>query len=103
MSGSFRTELPTMQAASQHVFGVNEQIQGQLSSLLGRLEPLAGAWQGEASSSFTVLREQWHTSALKLNDALRSIGEALVASQGNYANSEETNRAGFSGISSVLG
>ena len=102
-TGAFRTELPTMQQASSHVFEVNAQVQGQLSSLLARLEPLMGTWQGSAATSFHALKERWNADAVKLNTALRGIGDALVANQKNYATSEETNTSGFSGISSALG
>jgi WXG100 family type VII secretion target len=53
--GSFRTELPVMQTAANHVYEVNQSIQGQLSTLLARLEPLTSTWQGAASVSFQVL------------------------------------------------
>ena len=50
-SGSFKAELPTMQGAAQHVHEVNDEIQGQLTSLLGRLEPLQAAWKGWTTRS----------------------------------------------------
>ena len=102
-AGSFRTELPTMQTASNHVFEVNQQIQGQLSSLLARLEPLMSTWQGSAATSFQVLKQRWHEDASKLNTALHGIGESLVQNQRNYAATEETNQQGFTGIASALG
>lgn len=89
--GGFGTELPTMQQASQHVYQVNEQIQGQLSGLLSRLEPLMGAWEGGAAMSFQNLKERWHQNATKLNGALRGIGDALGQSQQTYQVSEDTN------------
>ncbi|MGH3329610.1 MAG: WXG100 family type VII secretion target [Streptomycetales bacterium] len=101
--GQFRTELPTMQAASQHVYEVNEQIQSQLSGLLSRLEPLASQWQGEAAMSFQQLKQRWHENATKLNTALRGIGDGMVANTANYQAAEDENRQGFTGISSALG
>lgn len=102
-AGQFRTELPTMQGASQHVYQVNQEIQGQLSALLSRLEPLTAQWQGEASVSFQQLKQRWHENASKLNVALSGIGDALVANTNNYQQSEDVNRQGFTGISGVLG
>ena len=103
MAGNFRTELPTMAVASGHVFEVNEQLQAQLAALMGRLEPLMGAWQGDAATSFHVLKEQWNANARELNLALRAIGDALVVNTNNYRTTEDANRQSFTGISSVLG
>jgi WXG100 family type VII secretion target len=91
-SGSFGTELPTMQQASQHVANVNQQIQGQLRDLMGRLEPLAGAWQGQAAASFQDLHRRWQENATRLNQALQGIGEGLAQSHQNY----HTQEAGIS-------
>ena len=103
MAGNFRTELPTMAVASGHVFEVNEQLQGQLSALMARLEPLMGTWQGDAATSFHALKEQWNANARELNAALRGIGDALVVNTNNYRVTEDANRSSFTGISSVLG
>lgn len=100
--GSFRTELPTMGQAQQHVYDVNQQIQAQLQKLWNELAPLSGAWQGSASMSFTALHERWNQAATKLNAALQGIGETLGANQRNYATSEDTNTSGFSRITAGL-
>ena len=102
MSDGFRTELPTMQAAAQHVFDVNAQIQGQLTSLLTRLEPLAGAWQGAAAGSFASLTQRWHDEATKLNTLLREIGDGLQQTHTNYSASESANADGFTRMTGTL-
>jgi 6 kDa early secretory antigenic target len=106
MSGAgpnFRTELSTMQAAAQHVYDVNAQIQSQLSNLQSRLDPLMGTWQGSAATSFQVLKERWHQDATQLNAALRAIGEGLVKVHGNYQATEQSNQQGFTSITRKLG
>lgn len=95
MSSGFRAELPTMQAAAQHVFEVNANIQSQLGQLLSRLEPLAGTWQSDAASSFQVLEQRWHDEANKLNAVLREIGEGLQTTHRNYQSSDTANADGF--------
>lgn len=103
MSGSnFRTELATMQAAAQHVYEVNAQIQSQLSSLLARLDPLMGAWQGSAATSFTVLKERWHQDATALNASLKGIGDKLTKAHGAYQATEDQSRQSFTSISNRL-
>jgi WXG100 family type VII secretion target len=102
MANSFKTELPTMQAASQHVYEVNSQIQTQLASLLARLEPLMSTWQGGAATSFQALKIQWHDNATTLNAVLREIGDGLVRTHANYHSTETTNTEGFTRMTSGL-
>lgn len=104
MAGAqFRTDLDTMGTSAAHVNEVNNQIQAQLQQLMNRLEPLQGQWRSDAATSFQTVRAQWDANARKLNEALRGIGEALAVSRTNYAESDDANRQGFTGISSVLG
>jgi WXG100 family type VII secretion target len=101
--GSFRTELPEMQSASQHVYDVNGQIQSELSSLLARLEPLMSTWQGEAATSFQTLKERWHQDATQLNAALRGIGDGIKQAHGNYQSVEEQTHQSMTSLTSRLG
>jgi WXG100 family type VII secretion target len=103
MSGKFGVELPTMQAAAQHVQEVNDQIQSQLSSLLNRLEPLKGAWKGEGATSFNALIERWHEDATQLNQVLQSIGERLTQTHGNITKTEGEVGQSFNTITGRLG
>jgi WXG100 family type VII secretion target len=103
MSGKFGVELPTMQAAAQHVDEVNNQIQSQLSSLLNRLEPLKGAWKGEGATSFNALIERWHEDATQLNQVLQSIGERLSQTHTNITQTEGEVGQSFNTITGRLG
>jgi WXG100 family type VII secretion target len=103
MSSNFRAELATMQAASQHVYEVNAQIQSQLSNLLARLDPLMGTWQGSAATSFQVLKDRWHQDATQLNSALRAIGDGLAKVHGTYNVTEEGAQQTFTSITRKLG
>ena len=101
-AGSFQTDVGTMEAASRHVYEVNEAIQAQLGELQHRLEPLLGTWQGAAAASFHALKDRWHEQATRLNDALRGIGDGLVQAQRNYASSEDANQQGFTVVTGDL-
>ena len=48
----FGATTEEMTRAAQHVAGVNQSVQGELSALRSRLEPLAGAWVGRAAAQF---------------------------------------------------
>jgi len=103
MAGQFGTETEQMLAAANHVAEVNQSVQGQLQQLMNTLAPLAGAWQGQASTAFQMLMERWNTSARNLNDALNNIGEQIRGSGATYAQADETENQTFSQISSALG
>jgi WXG100 family type VII secretion target len=98
----FETQVPTMDVAAQHVFEVNDQIQATLTNLLNRLEPLMSTWQGSAAGSFHVLKQRWVDNAGKLNEALRGIGDGIVANSTTYASTEDTNTTGFTGMAGNL-
>ncbi len=101
--GGFEADVATIERAAAHVYEVNEAIQGQLASLLHRLDPLVSSWQGAAASSFHALKDRWHQSATALNQSLRGIGDGLVQSQRNYLATEEANQQGFAGLTGDLG
>ena len=103
MAGQYGTQLDTMQQASQHVRDVNESIQQQLSSLMARLEPLTGAWKGEAAVAFQRLHARWNEDATLLNNALSDIADAIAVSRTTYQTSDQTQSSSFSSITSALG
>jgi WXG100 family type VII secretion target len=103
VADSYGTQLDTMATASRHVADVNQAVQGELASLMGRLEPLAGAWKGSAAVSFQSLQARWNENARKLNDALADISAAIATSGRTYQTADETQQSSFSNISSVLG
>ncbi len=102
MSNAFQTEAAEMHSASQHVHDVVGQIQGQLSALEARLEPLQGAWQGTAAVAFHQLKERWHTDVQKLVGALTDIAEALERTGQTYTTTDEDQQSAITGIGSAL-
>jgi WXG100 family type VII secretion target len=101
--GSFRTELPSMQAAATHVSEVKGNISTQLTQLMDKLAPLEGTWQGQAATSFHMLKQRWLDDASKLSVALDGIAEKLRQSEKGYAQSEEAGATSFSQITNRLG
>lgn len=99
----FGAATEEMTRAAQHVVSVNEAVQGELTALRGRLEPLAGAWVGRAASQFAQLMARWDADARTLNQALRAIGEAVDGSGVVYQRHEDTHAAAMTSISNALG
>lgn len=99
----FGTTTEEMARAAQHVASVNEAVQGELTALRGRLEPLAGAWVGRASTQFAQLMVRWDADARTLNQALRAIGEAIDGSRATYQRQEDAQAGAMTSISNALG
>jgi WXG100 family type VII secretion target len=102
MAQQFGTQVDQMQAAARHVVDVNNSVQGQLSALHNQLEPLAGAWQGQAAAAFQTLMERWNKDARDLNNALSEIGEQIRESGTTYQQADDTEHQNYSRISQAL-
>lgn len=99
----FGTTTEEMERAGRHVLSVNETVQAELSGLRGQLEPLAGMWKGLAAAEFARLMVRWDTDARSLNNALRSIGEAVHGSARTYQQQEDEQSGNLSTIRAALG
>lgn len=103
MAGSFNTDAATMQRAAQQVQQVSEEINAELRSLQGNLDPVAASWRGSASSAFQQLMVRWSEDANKLTSALQGIAEMLESTNKNYSQVEESNHSQIANILSGLG
>jgi WXG100 family type VII secretion target len=103
MADAYGLSFEEMDAAGRHVLDVNQDIQSNLSQLRNNLAPLAGAWRGQASTAFQNLMVRWDDAALRLNDALESIGTSIQASSTSYAAQEEEHSQTMSTITQSLG
>jgi WXG100 family type VII secretion target len=100
--GGYGTTTEEMHRAAQRVLSVNDQVQANLAALRNQMAPLAGAWQGQASTAFQALMARWDADARTLNEALRGIGEAIQGTGQNYAQAEEQQSRSLSSIQSAL-
>ena len=99
----YETNVASMQQAAQHIDQIHQQIQGQLSSLLSKLEQLHGAWQSNTATTFQDLQQRWRDDATKLNQALQGMGEALKRSGQNYQVTDDAHKQAFDQTQSNLG
>lgn len=99
MAGGFGTQTDVMVGVSTRLETINGDLQGQLRSLQGRLEPLVADWQGQGSNAFQGTMARWQADAKRINDALLGIAERVRAGAGRYDASE----ADAAGLLNVLG
>lgn len=102
MSGAYSTTFAEMQAGASHIDNVNADIMGRVSSLEGQLAPLAGAWQGSASTAFQNLMVRYRNSANRIQEALTAIAEQVRGSSTTYAAEEENQQQSMNHISNAL-
>jgi WXG100 family type VII secretion target len=99
----FGTTTEEMDRAGRHVLSVNQTVQTDLSTLRVKLDPLRAAWKGAAAVQFTALMQRWDNDARQLNEALRSIGEAIQGSASTYVQQDEAQSSSLSAIRTALG
>ncbi|MEK6442688.1 WXG100 family type VII secretion target [Pseudonocardia sp. T1-2H] len=103
MAGGFGTSVEEMQRAGRQVLSVDQDVRSELTSLRTQLEPLAGAWRGEAATAFAGLMARWDADARSLSEALRGIGESIQGSGRTYQQQEDAQSSALSAIRRTLG
>lgn len=89
MTGGFGTQTGVMVDVANRLETINGELQSQLQSLRGRLEPLVSEWQGRGSNAFQGTMTRWQTDARRINDALLGISERVRAGAVRYDGSED--------------
>ena len=103
MAGAgFGTDLDQMRTSGQHVFEVNDEVQAELSQLGAALDSLLAQWRGSAAMSFGNVRMRWDSEARSLNDALRGIGDTLMAGHTDYTARQQNQAESFGRINGTL-
>jgi WXG100 family type VII secretion target len=103
MAGAgFGTQLDQMRTSAQHVFEVNDEVQSELSQLGAALDSLLAQWRGDAATSFGNVRMRWDAEARSLNEALRGIGDTLMAGHADYTARQAAQSDTFGRIGGAL-
>lgn len=102
MAGAFGTTFDEMSKAAQAVDAAVQDINSEMRKLEGDLAPIAGSWQGAASSAFQQLMQRFNDDGAKLTQALQAIGEAIKSNNSNYSATEEQNSSQISKLLSGL-
>jgi ESAT-6 family protein len=78
------------------------QIQGHIGNLRGEVETMMGGWKGEAASAFVQVHDAFEQQANKINNALRQMHEALLATHRTYGTQETDQTQSLSGLAGQI-
>jgi WXG100 family type VII secretion target len=98
MANSFQTGSAEMLQAVKSMEETNQAMLGNLKTLQGEVEQVAGMWQGAAATAFTTLMAKFDEDAAKLNRDLGQIAEATTGNQKAYQAQEDTTNSAMSQI-----
>lgn len=82
-----------MAQAATDVDGVAGRLDGMLRSLMGQLEPLLTAWQGQAGTAFQRVRMEYEADVQKLNNALHGLSAAISQANTGYVATDEQSKS----------
>ncbi len=73
---------------SSEVNGVAVDVEGQFSTLQGRVLGVANEWSGQAATSFQALYDEWNKGAAQIQEALAGISQLLAGAASTYDQAE---------------
>jgi WXG100 family type VII secretion target len=98
----FSTSQQAMAGGAAKVDEAASQIQGHISNLRSEVETMMGGWKGEAASSFIQVHDSFEQQANKINNALRQMHEALLATHSTYGTQESNQTQTLSGLAGQI-
>jgi WXG100 family type VII secretion target len=98
----YTTSQEAMAQGAAKVDDAATQIQGHIQNLRSEVETMMGGWRGEAASSFVQVHESFEAQATKINNALRQMHEALVATHRTYGTQETNQTQTLSGLAGQI-
>jgi WXG100 family type VII secretion target len=94
----FTTDQEAMAAGAVKVDDAAASIQTLLGTLRGDMDTMLGGWKGDASGAFVQVHQAFEGQATKINNALRDMHEALVATGRTYGTQESDQSQSFQGM-----
>jgi WXG100 family type VII secretion target len=98
----YSTESESMAKGAQAVEEATGHIHQHLGTLQQHVDTMLSQWKGGASRSFGNAHTAFAEQGQKLNNALRTMHEALVKTGTTYAAQEEQQSGNFSHIAGQL-
>ena len=73
------------------VRGTASRVQSEVSAMHSQLQALQDSWSGQASVAFQGVVQDWRATALRVEESLAAINEALAAAGRQYDEVEQGN------------
>jgi WXG100 family type VII secretion target len=98
----YTTSQEAMAQGAAKVDDASTQIQGHVSNLRGEVETMMGGWRGEAAGAFIQVHDAFEQQATKINNALRQMHEALMATHRTYGAQESNQSQSLTGLAGQI-
>ncbi|MGE9784076.1 WXG100 family type VII secretion target [Janibacter sp. G368] len=87
---SFTVDTAQVASSASDVSRISEDVEATVASMMSRLISLQNEWQGEASSSFQDLINDWRATQRTVKDSLDEIGRVLGEAGRTYDDTESS-------------
>lgn len=98
----YTTSQEAMAQGAAKVDDASTQIQGHISNLRSEVETMMGGWRGEAAGAFIQVHDAFEQQATRLNNALRQMHEALMATHRTYGTQESNQSQSLTGLAGQI-
>ena len=87
---SFTVDTAQVASSAGDVSRISEDVETTVASMMTRLISLQNEWQGEASSSFQDLINDWRATQRTVKESLDEIGRVLGEAGRTYDDTENS-------------
>ncbi len=98
----YTTSQEAMAQGAVKVDDAATAIQGHISSLRAEVETMLGGWRGEAAGAFVQVHDAFEQQANKINNALRQMHDALLATHRTYGTQETDQTQSLTGLAGQI-
>ena len=94
---SFTVDTAQVASSASDVSRISEDVETTVASMMSRLLSLQNEWQGEASSSFQDLINDWRATQRTVKESLDDISAVLKEAGQTYSTTEDGVKSSLTG------
>lgn len=98
----FGVQQESMAQAATKVEDATVQIQQHINTLRTEVEHMLSGWRGEAAGAFGQVHQAFEGQAGKINNALKTMHEALLATGRTYGHQETSQTSAIQGLAGQI-